>query len=886
MKLISIGSKLEDHCFWQILLVASGREFLEFGEEFIASLELNSPNTRLVCRIYDNDPAALKKLELIGEQLIGVQLYRLETDIAHTQAPASLPYQTARELLDKTNLPVLLVNCHSLVRRDLTLAPAEFQSVDCALSLSLDDDRDNPVNPPDTIWLAANKRVLAFLSKLVEQLDTSRDEVDSGRAILLKELSRQRLKLKVADLPKRYNAPASDEGALICAGLATNPQDTRIVASYRDLVRKRFSQKPEAIILFPAQDISTKDKKADQSFKQRCDRLTRKGQMAWRHMARLLMLDEWSKGRAARIATVPQWQIDANLLKRFDFAERLYVPHRVRAQTPHPKAVYYMQELIPCLFTCDRDGWGGSSTLYGNTDFLTSPIDPRLEDFIATIKDQKVTKAPQKPASSALPTGYDLLVPLQVPGDDALILHSDIRQEEFVDRLAKFAEAENLVVAFRQHPFDKSGLVEKLKQKYSSARVKFLPRTGHIHDYIKQARAVAVINSGVGFEAMFFQKPVITFGKAIYNPAVHIVTDQNPIETVYNQAISEPSEDRASRYARFISHYIYKIGYKLDEPVLNLNPDRGGPSQITTNPIHEDFVTETGFALNGLPRAGTANSILVGNVMEWATARAEKAAKAAKAVETQIRKRAVRPILRNIGVLAQPLDDEIFSGKRIALVGNASALSPTLSGEEIDGHDIVIRMNLGYPLIVRRNMRGAEIPDQYLHGYFLDRRSASQEKLPVLRRDTPESVLRAFTNVGALGRKTDIWSCATVDKTRQHFFAPLFGCMTVTCHPSYEHLSLKFLLEQRVKRLDRAVYKHLVNTYHVEPSSGLLWIEYLRRTNMAALDLYGFDFFSSGHIARNSGSLLQAQNKWPHSPLVERNYVMKLLDTDDRFKLA
>jgi hypothetical protein len=41
--------------------------------------------------------------------------------------------------------------------------------------------------------------------------------------------------------------------------------------------------------------------------------------------------------------------------------------------------------------------------------------------------------------------------------------------------------------------------------------------------------------------------------------------------------------------------------------------------------------------------------------------------------------------------------DELVAGKRVALVGNASSIVETATAEQIDGHDIVVRMNLGLP---------------------------------------------------------------------------------------------------------------------------------------------------------------------------------------------
>jgi hypothetical protein len=44
--------------------------------------------------------------------------------------------------------------------------------------------------------------------------------------------------------------------------------------------------------------------------------------------------------------------------------------------------------------------------------------------------------------------------------------------------------------------------------------------------------------------------------------------------------------------------------------------------------------------------------------------------------------------------------EDLVRGQRVALVGNAQSLSKQGKAEEIDGHDIVIRMNLGLPGLI------------------------------------------------------------------------------------------------------------------------------------------------------------------------------------------
>ncbi|WP_275593262.1 glycosyltransferase family 29 protein [Rhizobium gallicum] len=528
---------------------------------------------------------------------------------------------------------------------------------------------------------------------------------------------------------------------------------------------------------------------------------------------------------------------------------------------------------------------GGASTVYNSNAFQNAEVDDRLDAFVRITKAERITKAPQNADHLNQLPEFDILAPLQVPGDDALVYHSDVSLERFIEELAKFAELSGVKVMFRQHPFDETDIFDRMRKKFASKAVVF-SRAGHIHDCLSRAKVVAVINSGVGFEAMLFDKPVITFGRAIYDPAV-FTADLKSIGKVYSAAISENPEDRRERYSKFISNYIYAVGFKLDEAVLNKNEDRSAVPAYSPNPIHEDFGFEKSLQTRGVKLTKPPAGAVMLRLKNEASVRLQRLQKLSGMGLNRFNKRVVAPAWgRAARLLTSPLSEEIFSGKTVALVGNASSLAAGIHGSEIDSHDIVIRMNLGYPLIVRKEMRGGDLPAEYLEGYFVDKKSSGQERLAVLREALAVDTLDRYSGIQALGKKTDIWSCSTSDKSRQLYFAPLFNCTTVACHPAFHHLSPRLLLTRRVKRFPAFVYRNLVKDYNIEPSSGLLWIDYLRHTGLVKLNIYGFDFFSSGHIARSMPNTLELRGKWPHAPDVEKEYVMKLLDADPRVRLV
>lgn len=882
-----ITSARPEHNFWQILVVCTGQEFLDKAVELIASAEINSPDLRLVIAISDGDVAARQMLESVANTLYSTTLYEAvlaqEDVVKHRR---SLKLYLAKTLLEMSRIPVLVLDVDSFVRRDLCLLPVELQKCDVALKLRFKRQRRSERVFLNTLWLQPNERTYAFLDEataILKKKNAVTHAAEKTAAYL--SLSRCRSFLKLAPLPSRYVDRDHEDGSYIWSKLPNGVDEPEHALAFRAETGRRFETPPTRIIIHPKQDIGTKSQLENNTFKRRVQRLGRPGRIYWRLMARLLCELGWSNGVPTRIVAVPQWEVTPRLIDSFSSASTVLVPHLIRRQLDHPKTRYYMQELLSMLFTVDNNGWGSASDLYGSNKFLAVPPDDRLPALIEKITSGRITKAPQK-GSSDVPE-FDILAPLQVPGDDALIYHANIGLKEFVHALAGFASARRLRLVFRRHPYDDTHFFDDMRTRYESEFVRFSPGDGHIHDFIRSAPVVAVINSGVGFEAMMFNKPVLSFGQAIYDPVVTPVGRDN-LEHCYESALNEDADVRKRRYEQFISWYVYTAAIKLDEPIINLAADRLSDPVFGANPVARDVQIDQSRELRGLklvkaPKMGPVSQMRV----EFAYSK-RRFKKSTDIAVRRVKKKTFNIIKARVtGALLSPLDVDFFADRRVALVGNASSLLAGNMGAEIDAHDIVVRMNLGYPLTKARGVDEKTVPAELVYGHFTDAKSSGNEQLTVLRPDIANEDARKYTNFDATGRKTDVWSCSTSDKRRQLFFAPLFNCITVAAHPSYHHLSLRLLTSTRVKSLPKSIYIEFIQKYGVEPTSGLLWIEYLRRTKLAGLTLYGFDFFESGHAARTTPNVLEVTGKWPHDPALERRYVYEnVLASDQRVRLA
>lgn len=169
-----------------------------------------------------------------------------------------------------------------------------------------------------------------------------------------------------------------------------------------------------------------------------------------------------------------------------------------------------------------------------------------------------------------------------------------------------------------------------------------------------------------------------------------------------------------------------------------------------------------------------------------------------------------------------------LAGKRVALIGNARALAQTRNGPAIDRADLVIRINR------------APMPQPDSHGHRTDW-LALAVRLGQADRDRirPGRILWLSPK-----RKRLDWQSAT---------SPGFYL-----HPLADYQALKTRIG-------------------APPTTGAMLIDLIQRSDMAALELYGFDFFASLSL---SGRRSAAQV--PHDFNAEAEWVDRLISADRR----
>ena len=196
----------------------------------------------------------------------------------------------------------------------------------------------------------------------------------------------------------------------------------------------------------------------------------------------------------------------------------------------------------------------------------------------------------------------------------------------------------------------------------------------------------------------------------------------------------------------------------------------------------------------------------------------------------------VARLLRNEDLLTglsvpQPDLLAALKGQTVALVGNARALAEGRQGAEIDAHDLVVRVNL------------APMPAAESHGTRSDWLGLAV-RLP--RADRARIAPGRILWMSHKRKRLDYASAQSPD-----FYL----------HPLADYQALKDRLG-------------------APPTTGAMLIDLLLRSDLARLDLYGFDFFASKSL---TGS--RSADQVPHDFTAEAAWVEGLTRTDPRLHL-
>jgi capsular polysaccharide export protein len=109
-----------------------------------------------------------------------------------------------------------------------------------------------------------------------------------------------------------------------------------------------------------------------------------------------------------------------------------------------------------------------------------------------------------------------LFFPLQVSYDSQVLRFSDISLQEAIDMASKESEKMNLDFVVKLHPAETNYNIIKYVKERGGIIVK-----DNTYKLLKHAAYVITINSTVGLESFFYDKPLKVLGKAFYKKYIH-----------------------------------------------------------------------------------------------------------------------------------------------------------------------------------------------------------------------------------------------------------------------------------------------------------------------------------------------------------------------------
>ena len=312
--------------------------------------------------------------------------------------------------------------------------------------------------------------------------------------------------------------------------------------------------------------------------------------LEWQKFSLLLASEFRAAGKTVSIIELPNWEITPELVASYN-CELAIIPHRIRRQFNSTKipVAFYMQQYYPWVFTLDREGWSAASSIYPislEKDVEEPSSDDAFDIYRASIKSGKILSkfSQKKPISKrgliikgAIPflktsmglrvsRGY-IFVPLQIPHDEAIVEFSDISMDEFVDKLVLWAKNAGIPLVLKPHP---ANLKATIKYNQYVDNVSVYWANENIHSLIENCSAVYTINSGVGFEALFYLKPVITFGKCDYD-CVSYNASINELDLAWNYCLTIDAKSLLKIYKRFVNLFLNNLSIDLSRPNISSN---------------------------------------------------------------------------------------------------------------------------------------------------------------------------------------------------------------------------------------------------------------------------------------------------------------------------
>lgn len=233
---------------------------------------------------------------------------------------------------------------------------------------------------------------------------------------------------------------------------------------------------------------------------------------------------------------------------------------------PAGRIVRCKESYVYPYYTMDRMGYSCFSELALHPDAFADRIarqDPAtarafVRQLAVDMRQNNRSKYKQ-PAYGQPEDGGYVFIPLQVRNDSvASAAWLDIG--DAIRTIRKAAAERGLKVVIKRHPRCSSGAVSHLLAEFDDC-ADVVVSTASVNELIGPATLVAGANSGVLFEALIQQKPVVCFGDSDYASIAHVVKTHDDL----HRAVLAPQQVTNEQRDKFIYWYLNEYAVRSDD---------------------------------------------------------------------------------------------------------------------------------------------------------------------------------------------------------------------------------------------------------------------------------------------------------------------------------
>lgn len=249
-------------------------------------------------------------------------------------------------------------------------------------------------------------------------------------------------------------------------------------------------------------------------------------------------------------------------LRMADFAPRI-APDNSLLISAHTvgiakNVVRLKESYLPGYYYFDRTGYSGWAEIAYNRDLQNQAISYSFDnaEFLKTIRVEKVksnsSKYPQNSATASILSEKPYIFLALQTTDDFVARLANIDQIQLAFLLAQKAQEQSMQLIVKRHPLCSDRKIERSITRLASEFNCVSLTDESINILIPAARAVATVNSGVGFEALIMGVPVITAGRSDYS----FVTDQLLSEHDLRQLDIVENISKFSNVENYLCYYL------------------------------------------------------------------------------------------------------------------------------------------------------------------------------------------------------------------------------------------------------------------------------------------------------------------------------------------